>query len=109
MASGQPRNYKYIANAITGLPDARCGFQGTSGTYRASSRESVAPPLAPTWLMAIANGSVQDSTGQPGDPGNPDQTATVLGGTRSLSAPAYWLEVPRDLHECRHMSAAKCE
>jgi hypothetical protein len=59
--------------------------------------------------MALSHGSVQAATGQPGDPGAPTQTATPLGGTRSLSQQGYWLEVPRDLHQCRHVSSAQCE
>jgi type IV pilus assembly protein PilY1 len=108
-SSGQPQNYNYLANALTGVPDTKCGYQASSAINRAATRQAVAPPLAPTWLMALSHGSVQAATGQPGDPGAPTQTATPLGGTRSLSQQGYWLEVPRDLHQCRHVSSAQCE
>jgi type IV pilus assembly protein PilY1 len=109
--SGVPQNYNYVANAVTGVPDTRCGYSGTSAIYRASYRQAIAPPLAPTMLLGISGGNVQAAAGQPGDPGAPPpggDKAKAMGGTRSLSQQGYWLEVPRDLHQCRHADATQC-
>ena len=110
--SGVPQNYNYVANAVTGVPDTKCGYSGTSAIYRASYRQSIAPPLAPTMLLGISGGKVQASSGQPGDPGAPPpggDKAKAMGGTRSLSQQGYWLEVPRDLHQCRHADPTQCD
>jgi type IV pilus assembly protein PilY1 len=112
-ASGSPQNFNYISNYLTGAPDVRCAYPDSpaTGLYRASSRLAIAPPLAPTQLLGLAGGKVQQGAGQPGDPGVPPpggEKAKALGGTHSLSQPVYWLEVPRDLHQCRHADPTMC-
>jgi len=129
VSSGAPQNYNYVADAISGAPSEACGHNVTDGSdriVRASSRQAIAPPLSPTMLVSIlgadvgtsggsgggTGGTVQTATGQPGDPGASQpggDRATVLGGSRSLSESGYWLEVPRDLHQCRHVDPAFCQ
>ena len=109
--SGVPQNYNYVANAVSGVPDTRCGYAAGSAIYRAGYRQAIAPPLAPTMLLGISGGKVQAAAGQPGDPGAPPpggDKAKAMGGTRSLSQQGYWLEVPRDLHQCRHADPTQC-
>jgi hypothetical protein len=41
------------------------------------------------------------------DPGSPPSTTGL--GSRDLASQLYWLEVPRDVHDCRHVAGANCE
>lgn len=110
---GAPRNYTYFVDAISGTPSKQsgveCGFQASSGANmsRALARTSIAPPLDPTVVVTVSElGSVSQSALQI----EPYSTQSKRVSSRSdLSQPIYWLEVPRDLHSCRHVDAAVCE
>ncbi len=108
-SAGTPVNYNYVADYLTGVPTTRCGYQATNAYARAGYREAVAPPLAPTQLIGIAGNKVQQAGAQPGDPGTGSPPAKAMGSSHSLTQPVYWLEVPRDLHQCRHADPTQCK
>jgi type IV pilus assembly protein PilY1 len=100
---GLPVTFGYASDYLTGVPRDSCGFtvSGDSTLYRGQQRSSVSPPSAPlARITAGARGGVQYS-GLQLDPGSPPQNTTA--GTRSdFAESVYWLEVPRELHSCRH-------
>ena len=85
------------------MPRDGCGYTVTGSTtlYRGMQRSSVSPPSAPlARITAGARGGVQYS-GLQLDPGSPPQNTAA--GTRSdFAESVYWLEVPREVHACRH-------
>ncbi|BDG09096.1 pilus assembly protein [Anaeromyxobacter paludicola] len=106
--AGTPRNYTYLSDYLTGAPSTTCGQVGASAITRASTRPTIAPPLDPTQMVALgANRQVTYSTAQI-EPGSPPQSQQV-GTTSELGQTIYWLEVPRELHACRHADASQCE
>ena len=105
-----PISYGYLADYVTGAPSAACGYAASNVLYRAAERSTTAPPSAPLVRVTVnAAGKVAYSTLQL-DSGAPPANKQL--GTRSdLFEPIYWLEVPRDLHNCRHdpaLSASSC-
>jgi type IV pilus assembly protein PilY1 len=106
------RNYTYLADFITGAPSPSCGFEyadssGKKSYVRARPRTTIAPPPDPTQLVAVGmDGEVKYLAAQIEPGGTPSTTA--LGETRELMTPAYWLEVNRELHVCRHVDNAQC-
>jgi type IV pilus assembly protein PilY1 len=80
----------------------------TKTLYRATQRSTTAPPSAPLVRVTVnADGKVSYSTLQL-DSGAPPANKQI--GTRNdLFEPVYWLEVPRDLHNCRHTATGACE
>jgi len=94
--------YLYQAEATSGA--ISCGQAG-SATYNATqrylSRNTYVAPEQPAMVI-----SVNPSTGQVAyggisiDPGAPPSTVTV--GTQDITGVVHWLEVPRNLHDCRH-------
>jgi type IV pilus assembly protein PilY1 len=108
--SGLPENYTYLADGITGVPDNRyCGFPSVANNliYRATSRRSIAPPLDPTGVITVSStGGVRQSALQiePGTLAKKD-----LANKSDAMQPIYWLEVPRDLHACRHADGTLCK
>jgi type IV pilus assembly protein PilY1 len=79
-----------------------CGYgNGVSTVLRYASQATSAPPTTSTVRVVVnAKGQVEYSALQL-NPGAGPATKSV--GTRSqVSEPVYWLEVPRDLHNCRH-------
>jgi type IV pilus assembly protein PilY1 len=107
--AGFPRNYTYLADGITGVPSGKfCGFQAnaTADVQRASSRESIAPPLDPTMVVTVTESGGVKPTALQIEPGV--MTSKDMAETSEVSHPMYWLEVPRDLHACRHVDATLC-
>ncbi len=104
---GTPLTYGYASDYLTGVPRYGCGYaiDGSTTLYRGQQRSSVSPPSAPlARITAGARGGVQYS-GLQLDPGSPPQNTAA--GTRSdFAESVYWLEVPRELHSCRHDPAA---
>ena len=108
--SGNPLNITYLADAISGVPNSSlCGFQTDSTTpiYRASSRSGIAPPLDPTAVVTISSTGVVRQSLLQVEPGS--LQSKDLAQRTEMSQPIYWLEVPRDLHTCRHVDKAVCE
>ncbi|BDG04277.1 pilus assembly protein [Anaeromyxobacter oryzae] len=106
------RNYTYLTDFIAGTATPRCGFgykdsSGNSYMVRARSRSTIAPPPDPTQLVAIGmDGEVKYLAAQIEPGGTP--TTAALGEKRELLQPAYWLEVNRELHVCRHVDQTQC-
>lgn len=107
---GLPENNTYLADAITGVPNSKlCGFptSDTSNLFRAVSRRSIAPPLDPTAVVSVsATGGVKQTSLQiePGTLQHKDMAVRS-----DVVQPVYWLEVPRDLHVCRHADGSICQ
>jgi type IV pilus assembly protein PilY1 len=104
---GTPITFGYVSDYLTGVPRAGCGYSATGSLtlYRGQQRSSVSPPSAPlARITAGARGGVQYS-GLQLDPGSPPQNTAA--GTRSdFAESVYWLEIPRELHGCRHDPAS---
>jgi len=102
---GTPLVFGYAANYLSGVPSGACGYTVSPDTllYRASQRDTVAPPSGGIFRVAVsAKGEVGYSSLQI-DPGA--APTSIQPGTRSdIAEPVYWLEVPRQLHDCRHDS-----
>jgi type IV pilus assembly protein PilY1 len=111
--AGTPVVYGYASDYIAGVPSGNCGYNTYPETvlYRAQQRGTVAPPSGGIFRVSVsAKGEVAYSSLQM-DPGAaPSSTQT---GTRSdIAEPVYWLEVGRQLHDCRHdptRTAGACE
>jgi type IV pilus assembly protein PilY1 len=103
---GSPLTYGYASDYLSGVPRDGCGYTvpGATTLYRGQQRSSVSPPSAPlARITAGARGGVQYS-GLQLDPGSAPQNTAA--GTRSdFAESVYWLEVPRELHSCRHDAA----
>ncbi len=103
-----PITYGYMSDYVTGVPSAACGYTGTGRLYRAAQRSTTAPPSAPLVRVTVnASGKVAYSTLQL-DSGAPPANKQI-GVRTDLFEPVYWLEVPRELHNCRHGSSGACE
>jgi type IV pilus assembly protein PilY1 len=94
---------------LTGAPGTNCGYADASGImYQASARSTTAPPTAATVRVDL------NSRGEIGysalniDAGAPPASQS-FGTRRDIVEPVYWLEVPRDLHTCRHVDATTCQ
>ncbi len=100
---GVPASYAYTAHYVSGTPNpAACG-----SLVLAVARSITAPPSGPTVRVDIKPGGQISYSTLRLDPGSPPSSTQV--GTRTqITEPVYWLEVPRDLHSCRHVSAASC-
>lgn len=100
---GLPLVFGYASDYLSGTPTGNCGYNAPpdSVLYRAAQRNSVAPPSGGIFRVSVsAKGEVAYSSLQM-DPGAPPSAITP--GTRSdIAEPVYWLEVPRQLHDCRH-------
>ncbi len=103
-----PITYGYLSDYVSGAPSATCGYVDGTTLYRATQRSTTAPPSSPLVRVTVnAAGKVSYSTLQL-DSGAPPANKQI--GTRNdLFEPVYWLEVPRDLHNCRHTATGACE
>ena len=102
--------YAYSSNFVSGVATASCN-QGENISqdllYLAVQRSTIAPPAAPMVQNSItATGKVYYSTLQI-NPGAP--VTSTSAGSRNVASSLYWLEVPRDLHMCRHQDNTQCE
>lgn len=113
--TGAARNYTYLSDFVSGAPSTTCGYQYSTGAsctpatqyVRAKQRATIAPPPDPTQLVAIGmDGEVKYMSAQIEPGGTP--TTTALGSEHELVQPAYWLELNRELHTCRHVQPNAC-
>jgi type IV pilus assembly protein PilY1 len=100
---GTPVVYGYASDYISGVPQQTCGYNTPPDQilYRAQQRSTVSAPSAGIFRVSVsASGQVAYSSLQV-DPGSsPANTQT---GTRTdIAEPVYWLEVPKQVHDCRH-------
>ena len=100
--------YLYQAEATSGA--VACGQVGSATyntTQRYAARNTYVAPEQPAMVI-----SVNPTTGQVAyggisiDPGAPPSAVTV--GTGDIAGMVHWLEVPRNLHDCRH-SGINCK
>jgi type IV pilus assembly protein PilY1 len=113
--TGAARNYTYLSDFVSGAPSTTCGYQYSAGVactpsteyVRARQRSTIAPPPDPTQLVAIGmDGEVKYMAAQIEPGGTP--TTTAMGAERELIQPAYWLELNREQHVCRHVQPNAC-
>jgi type IV pilus assembly protein PilY1 len=91
-------------------PSQACGNYGATGSnlYQAAVRNSPAPPQNPMpRIVVTAGGQVKYSSLQM-DAGSQPQS-TTLGYRDAITELLYYLEVPRDLHTCRHVDPTTCK
>jgi type IV pilus assembly protein PilY1 len=90
----------YQADAITGA--VACGTSTQSVRY--VTRTTIVPPVSPTPVVSVnaKTGQVTYS-GVSIEPGNPPLQLTVGGG--DILGTINWLEVPREVHNCRHSTS----
>ena len=102
----------YLSNFVTGVPTASCGYQDnvTNRYNRFTTQTTTAPPNTSSMRVVInASGQVEYSALQLLPGSGPSNKA--LATRAQVVEPVYWLEVPRDLHNCRHdpaLSASTC-
>jgi type IV pilus assembly protein PilY1 len=105
---GTPITYGYVADYVTGAPSTSCGYADAGILYRAAPRSTTAPPSASTVRVTLnSKGQVAYSALQL-DAGAPPSNKQ-LGVRSDMFEPVYWLEVPRQLHNCRHVVGGNCE
>jgi type IV pilus assembly protein PilY1 len=107
---GAPTAYGYMVDYLAGTPTQACGSYGTTGSsiYQATSRNSPAPPQNPMPRVVVtADGQIKYTSLQM-DAGAQPQS-TTLGYRDSVTELLYYLEVPRDLHTCRHTDNTTCK
>ena len=100
--------YDYSVNYVTGAPSYYCsGYASGGQTYFASQRSVTASPGGATVRVDInAQGQINYSSLQL-DSGSPPSSQSA--GTRSASGTQlYWLQVPQQLHSCRHVDPSSC-
>jgi type IV pilus assembly protein PilY1 len=93
----------YLSNYVTGVPSPSCGYQdaATNLYNRLTTQTTTAPPNTASMRVVInASGQVEYSALQLLPGSGPSNKA--LATRAQVIEPVYWLEVPRDLHNCRH-------
>ncbi|OJH42137.1 hypothetical protein [Cystobacter ferrugineus] len=107
LAGMNDRSYSWQASAITGLPDMAAGFRTTDGVIASREAKTQAPPGEPTPVIAISKAgtiSYQVALSSAGSAPTNETLKTRANATPDIS----WMEVPRNLHECRHENSDAC-
>jgi type IV pilus assembly protein PilY1 len=103
-------SYSWQADAISGLPDQASGFQltgATPGWIASRARPTGAPPSEPAPVIAMsATGGIRYEVAISSAGSAP--TTETLNSRRNTTPDISWMEVPRNLHECRHENAEAC-
>jgi type IV pilus assembly protein PilY1 len=101
------------ADVITGLPDQSEGFRvhdkdgALLGFTPAKTSDAWAPPPEPAAVVSVSPaGGIRYEVVMPGV-GKAPVTET-LRERENTTPDIYWLEVPRNLHVCRHENAQAC-
>ncbi|PTL76387.1 PilC/PilY family type IV pilus protein [Vitiosangium sp. GDMCC 1.1324] len=101
------------ADIITGLPDQSEGFRvmdkdgNLLGYSPAKTQDAWAPPPEPAAVVSVsASGGIRYQVVIPGV-GTAPVTET-LRERQNTTPDIYWLEVPRNLHACRHADSRLC-
>jgi type IV pilus assembly protein PilY1 len=106
---GAPVTYGYVAQFVSGTATSSCGYLQPGGAIaRATKRTTTAPPTAATVRVTLNKDGKAAYGGLNMDAGS-DPANKTMGVRDSITEPVYWLEVPRDVHGCRHVSAAQCQ
>jgi type IV pilus assembly protein PilY1 len=101
------------ADAITGLPDQSEGYRMYNdkgeliGYSSYKSRPTNTPPGDPGSVVSVGPGGRKYGWMTPPGPG--EEPSIEANRTEGNDVPdIYWLEVPRNLHVCRHENSALC-
>ncbi|WP_257452114.1 pilus assembly protein [Archangium lipolyticum] len=101
------------ADVITGLPDQSAGFQlvdadgNPLGFMPSKTRDAWAPPPEPAAVVSVSpSGGVRYEVVMPGVGASP--VTETLRERQNTTPDISWLEVPRNLHVCRHENAQAC-
>ncbi len=101
------------ADAITGLPDQSEGYRMYNdngeliGYSSYKSKPTNTPPGDPGSVVSVGPGGRKYGWMTPPGPG--EEPSIEANRTESNDVPdIYWLEVPRNLHVCRHENSALC-
>jgi type IV pilus assembly protein PilY1 len=111
-SSGTPSTIRYRADVKSGIPREFCGVDSTVSGRAAYlfgvQKNAYAPPQSGSIRVVVNDkGQVNYSTLKI-ETGSPAEKQG-LGTRSSLSEPLYWLEVPRDVHSCRHVDPTTCQ
>jgi type IV pilus assembly protein PilY1 len=136
---GVPASYAYTAHYVTGTPNpTACGTAVSAGAaLLATQRSLTSPPTSPMQRITMSPPGPGPGPGPPPPPpppGTPNTNPCGAAGGRQIrystlsmdagsaptnsaigtkcdaAEPIYWMEVPRDLHACRHTTATgACE
>ncbi|PTL82257.1 hypothetical protein [Vitiosangium sp. GDMCC 1.1324] len=111
-------SYSWQADVITGLPNLAESFQKFDvdpmtgkrtlvGYIDAKARPTSGPPGSGMPIVSLSATGAKRFEVAMSSPGEAPSTENLK--TQENKAPEiYWLEVPRNLHSCRHENAANC-
>jgi len=100
-------SYSWQADVITGLPDMASGFRVGLGYIDSKGRNTNAPPGEGSPIISLsATGGIRYEVAVT-SPGDAPMTEKLRDQT-NVTPDIYWMEVPRNLHECRHENAEAC-
>jgi type IV pilus assembly protein PilY1 len=116
-AAGAPTSFFYFADFLSGIPTlstdtgVACGFPNdpiNPTTLARGAMKSAFSAPQPGALSVSVNqkGQVAYTQKQTDSSGTSN---TQLGTRSSLAEPLYWLEVPRQVHVCRHVDPDTCK
>jgi type IV pilus assembly protein PilY1 len=113
LAGGGDLSRSWQADVITGLPDQADGFRVADkdgnllGYVPAKTRDAWAPPPEPAAVVSVsATGGIRYEVVMPGVGTAP--VSETLRERENTTPDIYWLEVPRNLHACRHVDTGSC-
>jgi len=101
------------ADAITGLPDQSEGYRMYNdkgeliGYSSYKSRPTSTPPGDPGAVVSVGPGGRKYGWMTPPGPGE-EPSIEANRSEKNVTPDIYWLEVPRNLHVCRHENSALC-
>lgn len=104
-SAGNNKARLYQANFVTGAPDCAAGFNAT----RSIESDAIATPPEPSVVVEISKNGEISIPVQSTPVGASQVNRTAVGLSRDNLQLIYSLDVPPELHECRHVDASKCE
>ncbi|WNG14526.1 hypothetical protein [Cystobacter fuscus] len=102
------RSYSWQADAITGRPDYASGFEVPGlGWILSREQPTAAPPGNPAPIISLsATQGIRYEVAISAAGAAP--STETLGNKKNAAPDISWMEVPRNLHECRHENSAAC-
>jgi type IV pilus assembly protein PilY1 len=104
---GTPVSFTYLSDFVTGVPTTACGFSQpapATTVYRAKVAPVIGDPPPPIPRLVVSpTGEISYSALDM--PAGAPPSSTTMGVRSDVSEPVYWLEVPREVHRCRHDAA----